>query len=101
MSPCRAIWLVAVLGSLTPAAAAEPDPEVVQAEKTLKDANVATDGPALLRFFRERSLTDADRARLPDAVRRLGDDDFDVREKAAEELLRAGRKALPFLKPAM
>jgi HEAT repeat protein len=100
MSPRRALWLVSVLLVGT-ARAAGPDPEVVYAEKTLKDANLGTDGPALLRFFRERSLTDADRARLPEAVRRLGDEDFDTREKAAAELLRAGRKALPFLRPAL
>src|SRR5262249_33215785 len=100
MSPRRALWLIPVLLAGT-ARAAEPDPEVVYAEKTLKDAGVGTDGPALLRFCRERSLTDADRARLPDVVRRLGDEDFDTREKAAAELVRAGRKALPLLRPAV
>src|SRR5207245_208294 len=44
---------------------------------------------------------EAERGRLADTVRRLGDDDFDTREKAAAELVRAGRKALPFLKPAL
>ncbi len=93
--------LVLVFGFVIDVHAAEPDPELVYAETTLKEAKVETDGPALLRFFRERTLTDADRARLPDAVRRLGDDDFETREKAGEELLRAGRKALPFLRPAL
>jgi hypothetical protein len=99
MSPRRAALLVPFLLAVV-ARAAEPDPELVYAEKTLQEARVDTDGPALIRFFRERTPTAEDAARLADAVRRLGDDDFDAREKASEELIRAGRKALPFLKPA-
>ena len=38
--------------------------------------------------------------RLGGAVQRLGDDDFETREKAGVELVRAGRKAIPFLKAA-
>jgi outer membrane protein assembly factor BamB len=100
MCPRRVLWLVPVL-LLGTVRAAEPDPEVVHAEKTLKDAGVGADAPSLLQFFRERTLTDADRGRLGGAVRRLGDEDFDTREKAAAELARAGRKALPLLRPAL
>jgi hypothetical protein len=100
MSRQRLFWLVPVLGILVAARAAEPDPELVNAEKTLQEAKVETDGASLLRFFRERTLTEADITRLGDAVRRLGDDDFETREKAVDELIRAGRKALPFLRAA-
>src|SRR4051812_19127914 len=99
MNPRRALWLVPVL-LVGLVRAAEPDPEVAHAEKTLADAGVATDAPALLRFFRDRPLSEADRARLADAVRRLGDDDFEAREKASAELVRAGRTALPLLRDA-
>src|SRR5260370_26348323 len=98
MNPQRLFWLVPVLGCLVVARAAEPDPELVNAEKTLQEAKVETDGPSLLRFFRERTLTEADIPRPRDALRRLGDDDFETREKAGDELSRAGRKARPFLK---
>jgi HEAT repeat protein len=100
MCPRRALWLVAVSGLVVVARAAEPDPELVNAEAVLQEAKVETDGASLLRFFRDRTLTADDTARLTDAVRRLGDDDFDTREKASDELIRAGRKALPFLKAA-
>jgi outer membrane protein assembly factor BamB len=100
VKPHRLIGLAFVLVPLAAGRAAEPDPELIHAEKTLKEADVQTDGPGLLRFVGARTLTDADRARLPEAVRHLGDEDFDTREKAATELLRAGRKALPFLRPA-
>ena len=71
----RAIFLILAL-YVAPVRGADPDPEVVFAEQTLKGGAVPTDGPALLRFFRERTLTPAERSRLTDAVRRLGDDEF-------------------------
>ncbi len=96
----RIFWLVPILGFLASARAAEPDPELISAEKTLQDAKVETTSSALLQFLRDRSLTNDDRTRLIDAVRSLGDDDFDTREKAVAVLIRAGRKALPFVRPA-
>ncbi len=80
--------------------AADPDPELEHALGVLKTRSISPDGPELLRFFRERTLTDADRARLADAVRRLADEDFSVREKATAELMRAGRQALTYLREA-
>jgi hypothetical protein len=70
-------------------------------EATLKSAGVKTDGPSLLEFFRRRTLSDAEQARLVDTVRLLGDGSFSVREKASADLLAAGRSALPFLRPAV
>jgi hypothetical protein len=81
--------------------AAEPDPEIVYAEKVLQEAKIETSGTALLQFVRERTLTPGDRAKLADAVRRLGDEDFETRQKAEQQLLNAGRVALPFLRPAL
>ena len=93
-------WLIPLIGFISAARAEEPDPELVHAVSTLREAKIDTSGSALIRFFKERTLTADDRSRLSDAVRRLGDDDFETREKASDELLRAGRKALPFLRPA-
>src|SRR5712692_5579293 len=59
-------------------------------EKTLQEGKVGTDGPALLEFVRSRTLSDAERAKLAETVRRLGHNDFDVREKASEDLVKAG-----------
>ena len=96
MFPCRAIWLVPVL-LLTTAHAADPDPELVLAEKTLTDRGLKTDDASLLQFFKDRTLTEAERSRLPDAITRLGVEDFETREKAVADLTRAGRRALPLL----
>jgi hypothetical protein len=69
-------------------------------EKLLKDAGMKLEPEALLSFFRSRTLSDEARARLLTTIRRLGDEDFDVREAASEELTRAGLAALPILRAA-
>jgi HEAT repeat protein len=77
--------------------AAEPD-AAAQDEATLKAAGLASDGPALVEFFKKRAATDAARARAAELVKQLGDDDFGVREKASAALVSLGRAALPALK---
>ncbi len=99
---CFFVVLVAgfLLGA-EPAKPPEPDPQLVQDEADLKSLNIATDGPALVTFFKTRMLTPADQKRLAVAIRNLGDDTFDVRETASAELSAAGRLALVQLKEAL
>src|SRR5262245_21201897 len=94
--------LVCLLGLTLACAARAGDADLEQAvdEKTLRDAGVPTDSDGLLAFLKKRSLTDADHDRLRDAVRLLGDDEFQVRQKATDDLIAAGRSVLPFLRPA-
>ncbi len=80
---------------------ADENPDLAPDEKTLKDANLGVDGPALLEFLRRHSLSDAERTKLAETVRRLGHNDFDEREKASEDLFKAGRAAEPFLRRAV
>ncbi len=87
--------------SLSAAAAVEPDPEVEEAVRVLDRARVGTDGLALLAYLRSQTPSPGDQARLTDAVRRLGDESFEIRERATQELLAAGRPALPFLRTAL
>jgi hypothetical protein len=90
--------------SLPPIALALPpaNDESIQAdEKLLKDAKLDTDGPALLAFFRQRTLTDADRKQLVALVGRLGSDRFAEREEASRQLIARGTSALPFLREAI
>jgi hypothetical protein len=70
-------------------------------EQTLKAANLGTDGPALLEFFRSHTLTDADREQVRRLIGQLGDDDFDVREKASADLVKLGPKVMGLLRPAV
>jgi hypothetical protein len=81
--------------------AAEADPDLAAAERTLRDANVGTDGPALLAFLRQRTLSASDQARLADLVRHLGARRFKDRERASRDLRAAGRPARPFLWAAL
>jgi outer membrane protein assembly factor BamB len=98
---------VACLLSLfaVPATAADPagagDPAATYAERALKEAGVATDGPGLLAYVRRHTLSDEDQERLAAAVRQLGAGEFEEREKASGQLVGAGRVALPFLRPAL
>jgi HEAT repeat protein len=96
------LWPLLGLAALTVGVgAASPEVERSTDEKMLKTAGVGVDGPALLTFFRQRTLTDTDRARLAEAARLLGDDDFSVREKASADLKAAGRAVLPLLQKAV
>jgi HEAT repeat protein len=100
----RAFFALALVGGLigsTILAATEPDPDRAADEKALKDAGLASDGASLLKFFRTRTLTDAEHDKLRDAVRLLGDDDFETREKATAQLKAGGKAVLPFLRPAV
>src|SRR5262249_1928150 len=77
------------------------DYELAHAEKILQEAKIATDGASLLQFFRDRSRGEGRPNRLATLVRQLGDDSFDVREKASRELMAVGKEALPFLRDAV
>lgn len=70
-------------------------------EQTLKTAGVSTDGPALLDYLRRLIATTANRDKIKELIRKLGDDSFDVREKASHDLIALGRPAIPFLRQAM
>jgi HEAT repeat protein len=81
--------------------AAQADEGLGHDEKQLNAAGVGTDGPALLAYFRQRTLTEDDRQRLAEHVRLLGSRTHKVRERATSDLIRAGRLALPVLRPAL
>jgi HEAT repeat protein len=57
----------------------------------------SADSPALLGFFRQRTLSDTARDRVQVLIRQLGDDSFDVREKASANLVALGPPIVPLL----
>jgi hypothetical protein len=76
-------------------------PQTIAAdEQTLRTAKLGVDGPALLEFFRQRTLANADRDKILALIRQLGDDDFSVREKALADLVAMGNPAVPLLRQA-
>jgi hypothetical protein len=64
---------------------------------TLEKAKLLGDDAALLDFVRKRTLPEAELAKLNELVRKLGDSAFEVREKAKQDLLAQGTKAIPAL----
>jgi hypothetical protein len=70
-------------------------------EQVLKAAKVATDGPALLDYLKRRTMDDARREKIAGLIRQLGDNSFEVREKAKEELAAQGEQAVPILAQAL
>jgi outer membrane protein assembly factor BamB len=69
-------------------------------EQLLKAAKVATDGPGLLGFFRERTLTGVNRARVVALVQKLGSTSYRIREQASTDLVSLGSITVPLLKEA-
>src|SRR5262245_46973599 len=99
----RLIWAVVLLvgGLGLSAARADADKEQQQADEVLLEKlGFKSDGPALVEFFKKRTLSKEEVQKLADTVKLLGDDSFQVREKATEDLRAAGRAAAPCLKEA-
>jgi HEAT repeat protein len=55
------------------------------------------DGPGLLEEVRKRLLSEAERERVEKGITKLGDDAFEVREKAQADILTVGKRAVPLL----
>lgn len=99
----RSSWLAGVLlAGLGLLGNARADESTQTADETaLREAGLNVNAEAMLRFFRVRTLSEADQSRLTATVRRLGDSVFTVRENATQELIAVDRPALPFLRPAL
>ncbi len=79
----------------TAAATASPDEEI------LKQARVASDGAALLTFFRRRTLPESERPAMAKLVRQLGADIAQDREAASAALILRGPAVGPLLRAAL
>src|SRR5271165_6347566 len=73
---------------------------VSQDRKMLQDVGLGVDGPALLDYFKKRTYPEADAKEMESLIQRLGDDDFETREKSQERLLALGAGALFGIKEA-
>jgi HEAT repeat protein len=79
-------------------AAADGPKQVAADERRLQAARLAPDGPALLGFFRKRSLTDAECANVKLLIHKLGARSFRIREQASAELVARGPVVVELLK---
>src|SRR5436189_2522831 len=69
--------------------------------ETIKSAGYTDDAKSLTEFFRSHTVTEADKARINSIIHRLGDETFEAREAASEEMSKAGVPAIALLKAAM
>ena len=87
-----------IFAAPTWAQALDPDYELVKAK--LKSVGVEPTGPALLNYFKERTGKQVDPKEMARLIRLLGNDTFQVREKAYQDILKLGPTALDSLKSA-
>jgi HEAT repeat protein len=88
---------VAVPAPLKADAVQQPGTSESDAE-TLKAAELANNGPALIEFFKQRTVGEAEREKIIALIRKQGDDAFEVREGATEALVRYGPAAVGLLR---
>jgi HEAT repeat protein len=100
---CHRPWVLLVLASLLAALAAP----VARADslsedlEVLRAARVDSDGPALLTFFKKRTLSEVTRKKIADHILLLGDAEYSIREKATGDLIDLGAVARPQLAQAL
>src|SRR5262245_26941143 len=85
-----ACWL---LGT-APVSVTAADPDTSADEQLLKAAKIGTDNAALLDFFRNRTVSEEDRASIEKLIALLGDNSFKVRQKASADLVVLGSAAV-------
>jgi HEAT repeat protein len=75
------------------------------ARKACRDAWAAwwkaSEGDATLNEFRKRTLNESDRERILGLIQKLGNDDFNERERAQDELQKLGSSVAPLLRQAL
>ncbi len=99
MSAASFLALALLLPAAEPAKPALPGPDPAD-EALLKAAGLGTDGPALLEFFRKRTVSPDDEKRAAELVAQLGDEQYARREQATRQLKALGQAALPALRRA-
>jgi len=77
------------------------DTAAAQDTALLKSHGIATDGPGLVAFIRQRARDRADETRIKTLIRELGADSFKVREKASKQLVAIGARVRPLLQAAL
>ncbi|HMF19408.1 MAG TPA: hypothetical protein VKE98_19530, partial [Gemmataceae bacterium] len=96
----RCLAILAACFLLAGLATGKPE-DLTADQETLKIAKVGTDGPSLLKLFRDRTMTPALRMEIQALIRQLGDRVFAVRQNASVALVAKGAVALPLLREAV
>jgi hypothetical protein len=70
-------------------------------EEIVKAAKLTSDGAALIQLLRDRTVGAEEQDKINSMIRSLGDSSFEIRNKAKDELLAKGARALPALTRAL
>ena len=104
MTRCRSFSIFVLLGLFAwlawaggPSASSQST-ALAQDEDVLRRAGIAIDGPGLLDYFRRRTPSEEELNTLKQRAVQLGSSTYGVRVKATDDLIRAGRSALPWLR---
>jgi HEAT repeat protein len=95
MKRTRWVWLLSV--SLVVLAGAGLSADEAD-EKILAQVDLKADGPTLLAFFKQRTLSDTETIQLEALIQQLGADSFAKRELATAKLIARGPVVVPLLK---
>jgi hypothetical protein len=68
--------------------------------ETIKSAGLSDDTKSLTEWFKNHTVTEADKSKINGLIKRLADDDFDSREAASDELSKSGVPAIALLRAA-
>ncbi|MBM3980719.1 MAG: HEAT repeat domain-containing protein [Planctomycetes bacterium] len=82
-------------------ASAQPVAAQLNDDAALKQVNLSPDdAKGLIEYLKARTLTDIDQNMIGDVIKKFGDDDFDTRVKATEDIEKFGTAAIGPLKNA-
>lgn len=88
-----------VVAGQQPATAAAP--AALTDEEALKQGKLdPKDGPALVGYLKQRTLSDADQGKIRDIIKKFAADDFEIRLKAGDQIAEFGPAAIGPLKTA-
>jgi len=69
--------------------------------ETIKSGGYADDVKSLTDFFRNHTVSEADKSKITALIKKLGDETFEEREAASEQLSKSGVPAIALLRSAM
>jgi hypothetical protein len=70
-------------------------------ERVLKEAKIGVEGKDAVAYFKKLGEAASDRDKILDLIKKLGDESFEVREKATEDLIAIGAPAVPHVQEAL
>src|SRR5438105_2339154 len=95
------LYFIATGWLLTAASLTAAKDQIAADEALLKSAALKCDGPALLDFFRKRTLLDSERESAGKLIRQLGSETYRLREQAMAELIGRGPVVQEMLRVAL